>query len=685
MDQTPHTPPDGLDKLLQKYLLEKNPLGPDGKPLMEAARRSALGAAPVVTPPSGREAEMLRRLETRVAELPKPGPAGISAGMRWVLFSATSVAVVTTASLLLWLQPFRNNESGTPNVVSKLVENNPHSEKLSGTQSAVVPWVDNTPLASEEVKERSLQRSNQEQGHGNLGLNSDRGHSRSGTRSANSTNALQRPDEGQTMADPVSSVAADPPALTPALDLFPLRSVFQQLSPEISLSTPVSNDNGLLMETRRGTLLHIPAGAFVTLSGLPVKGEVEVNVREAYDRSDFLRANLAGLPGENAFVNGGAIEITATYKGQPVMLASGKDIYVVYARNSATEAEQLRNYAGFRNETGRMAWTASGEVASRMVPISAEDMHFGQFACRDDRDVHWSDQLDLINNNDPRNPYLSTWVYTLEFRDRIRAAYDMGHASPVLKMYLENTDKELWTVDQMVAQAIRQNPTKMGNPLRDDRGAYASNVDANTFFRFAEQRKSTLLPYKVPAGINLDAPDARVKLEQGGMSHIDATKLLRTHALRKVYTQRVILAAVVNPKAKNITYREVSTMPDLSSSTAYHVRQLGWNLRSEPLVTPVMKSTSLTVKVNGLVPGSRAWVVMEQGNVIAEGLPTADGFVFSSLPTGVNAQVVVLGGTDAAPASGLATLKTGKALSTTVEMAATSLVKLDRELNQLDQ
>jgi hypothetical protein len=33
----------------------------------------------------------------------------------------------------------------------------------------------------------------------------------------------------------------------------------------------------------------------------------------------------------------------------------------------------------------------------------------------------------------------------------------------------------------------------------------------------------------------------------------------------------------------------------------------------------------------------------------------------------------------------LATLKTGKALSTTVEMAATSLVKLDRELNQLDQ
>lgn len=691
MDQTPHTPPDGLDSLLQKYLLDRNPTGPDGKPLLEAARRSALGVPPVVSPTSGREAEMLNRLKSRVAELPAPGPTAAVSGIRWALFTITTVAVVTTASLLFYFKPF-NTRDAANDVNIMLAENNPHSLSQSGTQSAVAPWVSNTPLASEEDKDRSLLRSNQEQGNGSPDLNPGWGLSRKGTRGANSTNALQQPGEGQVMTVPaplVTTPFAESPA--PALDLFPLRNVFEDLLPDASFAASFDNDNGFLMQTKRGTLLHFPRGAFVTLSGAPVIGPVEVSVREAYNRSDFFKANLSGIPGEHPFINGGAIEINATFEGRPVMLASGKDVYVEFARNGATSTEEMRTFAGFRNQAGRMAWTSSGEVASRMIPLPTADMHFFQFWCRWSRDVNWRDLMDKLD--DPRNPWQNTWVNTLEFRDRVRAAYDMGHASEVLKMYLDNTDKELWVVDQMVAQQIKANPATMGNQIHksyhgeEKDGIVEGTVDASVFFRFAAQRKSTVYSYSVPKGVNMDVADAARQLEIAGLSSADANRLLRVHRLRQIFIQRVYLAAVENPRPRNADgpkYRDVSGMPDLSVSNAYQIRQLGWNLRGTPMITPAWRSTSLNINVKGETSGTRAWLVMDDASSMVEGIPTADGFYFGDIPSGTSAKVVVVGTAGSEPVAGTATLTTGKASTIDVTMTPTTMVKLDRELSKLD-
>jgi hypothetical protein len=77
-----------------------------------------------------------------------------------------------------------------------------------------------------------------------------------------------------------------------------------------------------------GTILVVPANAFVFEDGKTPKGEVELLVQEAYDPSDFILHNLTTLSDGHILQTGGMVNITARSGGRALQLAEGASLTV---------------------------------------------------------------------------------------------------------------------------------------------------------------------------------------------------------------------------------------------------------------------------------------------------------------------------------------------------------------------
>ncbi|MEZ4919583.1 MAG: hypothetical protein R2792_10825 [Saprospiraceae bacterium] len=83
--------------------------------------------------------------------------------------------------------------------------------------------------------------------------------------------------------------------------------------------------------TESGSIIRIPAGAFVTASGLAISGEIALHYREF---QDILSIYLAGIPmeyGGGNFTTAGSFELRAEQGDSTLQLANGKTIEVLMA------------------------------------------------------------------------------------------------------------------------------------------------------------------------------------------------------------------------------------------------------------------------------------------------------------------------------------------------------------------
>jgi len=78
----------------------------------------------------------------------------------------------------------------------------------------------------------------------------------------------------------------------------------------------------------KGTLVIIPANAFVFEDGTTPSGEVDLLVQEAYDPSDFVLHNLTTMSDGRILQTGGMVSITAQSSGRDLRLAEGAALTV---------------------------------------------------------------------------------------------------------------------------------------------------------------------------------------------------------------------------------------------------------------------------------------------------------------------------------------------------------------------
>jgi hypothetical protein len=75
-----------------------------------------------------------------------------------------------------------------------------------------------------------------------------------------------------------------------------------------------------------GTTVEIPANTFVFEDGSPVKGEVEVKLREFYSKKDIILSGLATMSDGGLIESGGMVYLEAQSEGKKVRIPEGKSV-----------------------------------------------------------------------------------------------------------------------------------------------------------------------------------------------------------------------------------------------------------------------------------------------------------------------------------------------------------------------
>ena len=92
----------------------------------------------------------------------------------------------------------------------------------------------------------------------------------------------------------------------------------------------IDNTISQTVSFKEGTKLIIPANSFETMGGNPVVGQVELAVKEYYNKNDFLIENLSTMSNGRILESGGTIHISAFANGNPCKLKKDKRIEILF-------------------------------------------------------------------------------------------------------------------------------------------------------------------------------------------------------------------------------------------------------------------------------------------------------------------------------------------------------------------
>lgn len=132
----------------------------------------------------------------------------------------------------------------------------------------------------------------------------------------------------------------------------------------------INPEKSVQLTGRQGTNLWIEAGSFQFAdgSGAPT-GSIEFALRETYDMSDMLLADLSTTCGDKLLETAGMIYVDATSNGRPLQLKSDAQIVVSMPAESLRPGMEL--FLGEQNAEGRLTnWQATGQAYQTSLEAS---------------------------------------------------------------------------------------------------------------------------------------------------------------------------------------------------------------------------------------------------------------------------------------------------------------------------
>ncbi len=641
---------DALDKILKRYLLERDAASPEGEGLMEMAAESVLSQAPVVSPPAAKEAAMIARLQAAFPDGPKPGPTKPRAVLKYGIFAVSALALVTT-TIMLFFNPFGSTDQPLqPSNAAEISSNSPQ-----GLAGDVPDYAYGTAVDPEQFS--SLQN-----GAGNTESSLDQPEE-IGTGNGNqgqmihhwvkgpkiSISGAMRPDSrtGSQFGPPV--IISQPFYETPSreLDPFPLRELYSQTSVQ-SAYYQLDPENDHLIMCSKGTLLHIPKDAFVdATSGEAVTQTVQVELKELYNRSEYINSNLSTVSNGQQLISGGTIYIDATAAGRRLKLAKDKDIYVEFAAQRNVETLDMQLYHGSFNEKGEANLAPASRRTNKMVPLPQQKLYFEEFWCDCGADKLWNQQLVQLLHPDFKN----SWIATREFRQRLQVMRDMGYYEGGLQLYIDNSTKDLWKVDQMVADQL----------VEDAKGRKSQDAEIEYFHQFARQMLGNVEPFE-DYGLDLTRPDARRQLMYRDVSRAETEHAIRISKLRRHFEDVVESRLIVADNGKGKVFQGVRKGKFQKAGTelvaGFLIEQLGWSTLSKVANGEFASSKRREIKVrltgNIAYENTRAFMAFSQYNSIMPGKPTTGQLHrFAKVPENIDAWIVVVGLKNAMPYLGI--------------------------------
>ncbi len=641
---------NALNDILKRYLLERDAATPEGEGLMEAAAETVFSQTPSMVPSAAKEAEMLARLKAQFPENALPGPSNPSAVLKYGILAFSAIALVSVA-LLLILNPFgTQNALPTGNESSIISAETP--QNLSGEvhDYANGAAVDPNELSSLQNgagnTESSLERP-AETGTGN----ENQGHvTHSWVKGPRvSVSGSMRPDSrtSSQFGPPVIISQSFYESTARELDPYPLRELYAQTAAPSEFYQLDPNTDHLIV-CDRGTLLHIPKNAFVdATSGESVTQTVQVELKELYNRADYINSNISTISNGQQLVAAGTVYVDATASGRRLKLARDKDIYVEFTPLKGVETQDMQLYHGAFNEKGELNHAPVDGRTNRMVPLPQEALYFDEFYCNCGADAPWNILLGQLTHPD----FKHTWITTREFRQRLQVMAEMGYLPNYLRTYIENTGKELWKVDQMVADQI----------MEDAKGQKSQDAEIEYFHQFARQMLG-FAEHVDDHGVDLNQPDARRQLLYRDVSREETERTMRMGKLRRHFEQviesRLIL--VSNGRTKVIQGVRKGKFQKAGSDlvAGYLIHELGWTTLSRAASAEMAggKRHEIKVRLTGNIAyeNTRAFMAFTEFNSVLPGKPTTGQLHrFARVPDNIDAWIVVVGFKNSMPYLGL--------------------------------
>ncbi len=132
------------------------------------------------------------------------------------------------------------------------------------------------------------------------------------------------------------------------------------------------------IEGARGTIISIPARAFVDQTGEEIEGEVEVNLTEFYSMSDFFSENLTTISQDEIISSAGMINLQVIKDKQTLELKKNTHLEIFFPK---TNDEKYFTFYGQRTDTGAMNWEQSKEeekntLSSNNLGVTIDDKGF---------------------------------------------------------------------------------------------------------------------------------------------------------------------------------------------------------------------------------------------------------------------------------------------------------------------
>lgn len=129
-----------------------------------------------------------------------------------------------------------------------------------------------------------------------------------------------------------------------------------------------------IIETKEGTILSIPKGAFRDKNGDIVEKEIRLEVTDIKSIEDQILSNVTSQQGGQLLQSGGSFYINATLNGDQLALNEESPIYIETTIKDP-ESDYLV-FEGIRNDKGEMQWINPIKPRKHLIPVDLDELDF---------------------------------------------------------------------------------------------------------------------------------------------------------------------------------------------------------------------------------------------------------------------------------------------------------------------
>jgi len=208
----------------------------------------------------------------------------------------------------------------------------------------------------------------------------------------------------------------------------------------------------------KGTILIIQEKSIVDANGNIVNGKITLELKENFTIQDYITSNLQTIHNDQILESKGMIYFSAKDEnGNELKIADNTSIRIQIPQKDLNNEPDI--FLGVRDEDGLINWEQKEQPAKSLVPYPIKFVSKNQFPteCAD----FYGITTDTIKNKDYTYygnlyDFENTLLATNEFRYR----YQSFCWDEVVKIYIDNLDKNLWEIDEMVVNFFRRDSTE---------------------------------------------------------------------------------------------------------------------------------------------------------------------------------------------------------------------------------